>query len=149
MSTVGGGGRGQWWRCELIMTNDCLILFIFLLVSRFQLHSVPVYSGEHSGLNSGMPVDTHDLRPPAENVIVVRRTASPVVFRKLPPSSVALLHLPSSSAASDIDPPPSDTFWPIVCSRKSRFRNEPFPYVHMLSMPCRRCLVSFRAAAVV
>src|SRR6266511_5930894 len=59
MSTVGGGGRGGrggWWRCEIIMTNDCLILFIFLPVSRFRLHSVPVYSGEHSGLNSGMPV---------------------------------------------------------------------------------------------
>src|SRR6266542_3367572 len=42
MSTVGGGGRGgrgRWWRCELIMTNDCLILFIFLPVSRFRLHS--------------------------------------------------------------------------------------------------------------
>jgi len=162
MSTVGGGGRGRWWRCELIMTNDCLILFIFLLVSRFWLNSVPVYSGEHSGLNSGMPIDTHDLRPPAKNVIVVCRTASPVVFRKLPPSSVALPHLPSSSAVihcllplpTSIRcfhrlPPPSDTFRPIVRSRKSRFRNEPFPYVHVSSMPCRRRLVSFRAAAVV
>jgi len=48
-----------------------------------------------------------------------------------------------TSAASDIDPLPSDTFRPIVHSRKSRFRKELFPYVHASSMPCRRHLVSF------
>jgi len=67
----------------------------------------------------------------------------------LAPSSVALPHLPLSSAASDIDLLPSNTFWPIVHSRKSRFRNELFPYIHA-SLMLRHCrLVSFRAAAVV
>jgi len=107
-------------------------------------------------LNTG---DTHDLRPPAENAIVVRRTA---IFRHLPKASAVFRRHPTSSAASDIDPPfpssstapdidlpPSYTFRPIVHSRKSRSCNELFPYVYASSMPCCRRLVSFRAAAVI
>ena len=76
-------------------------------------------------------------------------SAASVVFRRFQYRSVALPHLLLSSAAPNIDPLSSDTFRPIVRSRKSRFRNELFPYVHTSLMPRHRRLVLFRAAAVV
>ena len=96
--------------------------------------------------NCHLPMSSKSIRTlpplPSSSAVIRRTPASPVVFCRLLP-------FPLSSAASDIDPPPSDMFRPIVCSRKSKFRNPLFPYIHALLMLRHRCLVSFRAAAVV